>query len=195
MEERELGLGHWRTLAQASDPLATDEGRALLEAIRHAQNAASAGDREAMKLLAACYLVAASTPSSAATPLDGVMRFAGYAATAINRLGAAEEQSALLVWFRRTRGRMRGSIFVPRDVEAAFAGAKDVLAPAALDPTNHERIRKSLEALIAEARRAIATETEPRPSRLPWRVADLESLRLVTTELSMRESSEDSTPS
>ena len=193
----EQAVEHWHAMSGSPDPVLSDGGGHLADAIRLAQIAAAAGQDGATRMLGSAYLVAASLPCSRTTPSDPIIRFAGLAAVALGRAGPIDPD--VNEWFRRARNRFRGSVFVPRDVEYAFSGMYEVLEKTALEPGKYDTVRKLLADAIRDARlwaahkivdadpafegkeaRARAAQAEkilPQLTALAWDEQDLASMR------------------
>lgn len=201
------GIAIWRDMAGLTDPVAADRAHRLGTAMRLGQIAFErAGGAE---LLTASHLVAASLPCSSSAPSDPVVRFAGLAAVVIGQSGGEMGLTPPIAdWFRRIRGRLRGSVFVPRDVEYAFAGHYEALQRSALDPAYFANTRKLLDSAVndslmwaamrivetdptfrnanADVRQRQASKLLPTIASLPWRQEDLASLREVTSAVQPR---------
>jgi hypothetical protein len=120
--------------------------------IEDAQRAAAGSATGAYAILAAGFLVAARASHAGTIPSDVEARCVGFATAALARSARArgdEPPSALEAVvqerFKILRGRIRGSVFVPRDVEYAFAGSIQGLEPMALSPDKAPALRKLLD--------------------------------------------------
>lgn len=193
---------HWTELSAQADPVASDRGAHLREGITAAQ-IAHHGDPEVATVLAAFYLLAASLPCSRTTLSDPIVRFAGLAAVAVGRHPRPSEE--LAAWFRRVRGRCRGSVFVPRDVEYAFSGMYQAMDQIALDPKNVGRVGELLDHAMrdardwaasqlvdadpafasanAAARRERAAKLADKVARFDWAKEDLAAVQAIAGEM------------
>ncbi len=129
---------------------------ALAQAIEAAQRARLAGEPAAALILAAAHLAAAAAGHTESIPAEMEIRSIGHAAAALagasssaGEPGAIEE--IVRARFAIARGRVRGSIYVPRDVEYAFSGDVRALEPMALDPARAPQLRKLLAAGVEAA--------------------------------------------
>ena len=153
---------------------------AIVRAIAAAQDLASVTPRPGYALLAGAHLVAAAA-TRVRSPSEAEARSIGHAAVAL-KLGARPEsadatdlETVVEERFKMARGRIRGSIYAPRDVEYAFSGQIDGLRPAA---TSAER-RPAVERLIRDGvREALVAKGEV---HFEWSSDDLMFIDALTT--------------
>jgi hypothetical protein len=182
----------------------------LLGIISDAQLAAPA-ESTAYALLAAAHLVAARASLTGTMPTEVEARFIGFAAVALTRATRARGEEAVSPLedaaqerFRVLRGRIRGSVFVPRDVEYAFAGQIEGLEPMALSADRVGALRKLLEEGVTKAlvQRAVTAlpagedrlkaasqlEKAARANQLPvaWEDEDVAFMRAVVERQAQR---------
>jgi hypothetical protein len=137
--DQRSALQHWRDLASR----AIVSGADLESAIAAAQH--ELPSTTAYAVLAGAFLLAAEQAGLGTVPTDEACRFAGLAAAVVKRAAAAGELPAPLnERFQIIRGRLRGSVYVPRDVEDAFAGRSERLEGLATDPRGLATIRTLL---------------------------------------------------
>jgi hypothetical protein len=100
----------------------------LAGALGAAQRVAALSPRPGYALIAGTHLVVAAATRSGQIPSESHVRSVGHAAAALKLAGRPAEQEATELErvveerFTIARARIRGSIYVPRDVEYAFAG-------------------------------------------------------------------------
>jgi hypothetical protein len=120
----------------------------LVRVIAAAQALAAADGDDALALLGGVHLVAAAAMRGVTLPTEAEARCIGHAAVALKFRGVSDDAPrtplAALVEdrFKIARGRVRGSIYVPRDVEAAFAGDIEGLRSAAMLPDRRAVIER-----------------------------------------------------
>lgn len=154
-------LGSREAAIAAFAELAAASGRgpilaSLTRAIETAQRARLADARDASVILAAAHLAAGAACHVDGVPAESEIRSIGHAAVALAQSTIGEDQRSpaeevARAQFSVARGSVRGSIYVPRDVEYAFAGDVRGLAPLALDPVRAPRLRQLLAAGIDAA--------------------------------------------
>jgi hypothetical protein len=109
-----------------------------------------------LRVLAALYLLGASLEGPVSVPSNATFRFGGLAAAIIGDLGllrdteASPLTEAITAFYLRLRGRLGGSMYAPRDVQEAFAGASVALLAIATDPAKFDVVAR----LFAELRSA-----------------------------------------
>jgi len=143
----------WRSFSAAAKPSLPD----LEDVIASAQR--ELPSRVGYSVLASAYLVGAELAGIATVPTDEACRFAGLAAVVVKR-GTSDVELPIVITrrYQTVRGKLRGSVFVPRDVEEAFAGRIERLEANALDARAFESVRT----LARRVRRPAELDAEAR---------------------------------
>ena len=142
--------GAW-SMVERSDASVDD-----LERCAQAAQADGGGSAWRLRVLAAVYLLAASQEGPAGVPSNATFRFGGLAAAIVNDLGLLRDaepsapSAAITSFYLRLRGRLGGSMYAPRDVQEAFAGASAALLAIAIDPAKFDVVAR----LFADLRSA-----------------------------------------
>ena len=124
--------------------------KGLTKAIGSAQRAATLMPTSGYILLAGAHLVAAAATAGGPIPTDAHVRSVGHAAAALKLADRSADQETLPLErvvderFKVARARIRGSIYVPRDVEAAVSGQIEGVRAMAADEGKHAALEKLL---------------------------------------------------
>jgi hypothetical protein len=128
---------HWRDLSALTSPAVAGVEATISAAQKELPS------RDAYWVLAAAYLVAAQLAGLDAVPSDEACRFAGLSAAVLKRASVEVEMlPEISQRYQVVRGRLRGSVYIPRDVEEAFAGHTERLEGLALEPSGFETVRR-----------------------------------------------------
>lgn len=183
----QLARDAWQGLLKPDQELDVTLGH-LCRVLSSAQLVACEGESVGYLFLGAGHLAAAAMTHVDSMPSEVEARCVGHAAVAIARLHQlrgspsdemSRNQRLVEDRFKFWRGRIRGSIMVPRDVEYAFEGRVEGLEAMALSPDRFQRLQD----LLREGAAAALVDRTVTDLRQSEPASDISELRAAAVRL------------